>query len=230
MMPSDPIERDLRTWFLDHGAEYPRPDLGSSVMDRVHRAPQRGRLSLSLWGTRVPARESVRPTVARTLAVFASLLLVTIVAAGALVLSRPPVLGAWFLDGTDWSLDLAASKLDGRVEPGYDFDITSGLSFAGHRFSGGTGYGGGCDVFRGSYEVQGEHLRLVLDKLGQGCGHGSPQTIVDRIVGAWGYEFRDCPGFTLGQRPDDWTTCATFVLRGDSWADILVYHRRVVGQ
>ena len=27
MMPSDPIERDLRTWFLDHGAEYPRPDL-----------------------------------------------------------------------------------------------------------------------------------------------------------------------------------------------------------
>ena len=67
-------------------------------------------------------------------------------------------------------------------------------------------------------------------QVGQGCGHGSPQTIVDRIVGAWGYEFRDCPGFTLGQRPDDWTTCGTFVLRGDSWADILVYHRRVVGQ
>jgi hypothetical protein len=128
------------------------------------------------------------------------------------------------LEKSEWQLDFTASGLDARVNPEFDFDIASAVRFSDGRFDGGTGYGGGCDMFDGSYSLSGDALRLTFETLHQGCDRGSPQQIVERLVAVRRLGLTDCTGPLTRASQDPRTECATLTLFPDSGIGVLVYH------
>ena len=132
-----------------------------------------------------------------------------------------------------WRLDFAASALDGRVDPSFLVDIGSTLTFTDSGFVGGTGYGGGCDSFSGTFTSDGNELKLTFETLRQGCDPGSPQDVVERLVKARQFQLLGCTGPVVHARPDARTSCETLVLFDDPLDDPshlsqkLVYHRRL---
>ena len=127
------------------------------------------------------------------------------------------------LENAAWPLDYAASGLDPRVDPGIQGEMASSIRFTDGRFDGGTGYGGGCDLFKGTFTIQGDGLRLTFETLRQACGKGSPQQIVERLVATRRFALTGCTGPLDGPSPNPGLRCGTLTLFPDSGIGLLVY-------
>jgi hypothetical protein len=133
---------------------------------------------------------------------------------------RPAILMA------TWGLDFAGSGIDQQVSSQFPSGLGSSITFTEGRFIGGTGMGGGCDSFAGTYSVNGDELRLTFDLLRQGCGSGSPQQIVERLVGTRRYQLTECTGPFVEASPGARTTCGTLTLFPDNGSGLLIYRSR----
>lgn len=130
------------------------------------------------------------------------------------------------LEESSWQLDFAGSGLDPRVDPGMNFDIASGIDFTDGRFEGGTGYGGGCDSFAGTYALGLDSFRFTFETLRQACGQGSPQQIVERLVATRRFTLTECTAPLVGPSPTPLPRCGTLTLFPDSGIGLLIYSVR----
>jgi hypothetical protein len=133
---------------------------------------------------------------------------------------RPTILRA-----ANWGLDFAASSLDAQADPELGYTLGSGIAFADDRFSGGTGSGGGCDSFAGTFSIHESELRLTFDRLRQGCGQGSPQQIIERLVGTRRFVLTECSGPVVEASSGTSTVCETLTLIPDRGIGLLIYRR-----
>jgi hypothetical protein len=138
-----------------------------------------------------------------------------------------PTRGLVSLVEGSWGLDFAASGLGSHPDEGIPSSIASAIHFTEDTFDGATGYGGGCDFFRGTYVaslIPGSFdgaLRLTFDELRQGCAAGSPQTLIERLVGSRHFGLADCRGGT----PAAPVSCAALVISGALGHGELIYRK-----
>jgi hypothetical protein len=133
---------------------------------------------------------------------------------------RPAILMA------SWGLDFAGSGIDQQVSSQFPSGLGSSVTFTDGRFSGGTGMGGGCDSFAGTFTVHESELRLTFELLRQGCGQGSPQQIIERLVGTRRFELTKCTGPVVDASPGARTACGSLTLFPDSGIGLLIYRSR----
>ena len=131
-----------------------------------------------------------------------------------------------------WALDFDASGIDDWGGLGSTLDLSDG------RFTGGTGFAGGCDRFEGTY-ASGAHERLSLSLglMRMGCIQEhqakpearydieAPIRIVEGLAETRGYILSDCTGPVLDDHPvtDPTITCGTLTLVDGSTRPRLVY-------
>jgi hypothetical protein len=130
-----------------------------------------------------------------------------------------------------WYLDFVSSGLDPRPNKELPGTIGSSIRFSHGGFLGGTGYGGGCANFEGTFTVTESApsalsgpMRLDFASLHQGCGEGSPQQIVEALIGARRFTLMDC-----GPVPDasvvGTLACRTLRIGDAIDTNVLVYRR-----
>jgi hypothetical protein len=139
--------------------------------------------------------------------------------------------GTWDFGIGRWGLDFEASGLDPHPDAALPtrMSIGSALTFTHGAFEGGTGYGGGCDTFRGRFTVVGGptqisgDLRLDFLSLRQTCALGSPQLIIARLIGTRKFEFSDCVGTKGGPSATPAVFCHSLRLTDSLNENELIY-------
>ena len=131
----------------------------------------------------------------------------------------------------DWFLDFTSSGLDGHVNPDLPGEIGALLRFSHGGWFGGMGYGGGCATYEGTFSAAlaapsalGGELRFVFTALNQGCGEGTPQRVVEDLVGARRFVLMDCAPVPGASDAED-LRCRTLRIGDDVDTNVLVYRR-----
>ena len=129
-----------------------------------------------------------------------------------------------------WGLDFVSSGLDPQVLKGMEHGLGSSLRFSPGGFRGAIGYGGGCAIYEGTFSVtaipsvlSGE-IQFAFTKLRQTCTDGTPQRVVDALIGARRFALMDCAPVPVASTGED-LFCRTLLIGDEVDANVLVYRR-----